>query len=110
VLFLSSVQWLETGQFDDRDLAALQRHRDRIALGPVPLIAVSRPGASTMYATLSAPAALSTRAIDLYRLGTAYPDGAVSGTVRHLTQRDQPKNSWARASPPFGAAILWSAS
>lgn len=50
MLFLGSVQWLETGQFDDRDLVALQRHRDRIALGPVPLIAVSRPGAPTMHA------------------------------------------------------------
>jgi hypothetical protein len=50
VLFLGSVQWLETGQFDDHDLVALQRHRDRITPGPVPLIAVSRPGASTTYA------------------------------------------------------------
>jgi hypothetical protein len=50
VLFLGSVQRLETGQFDDHDLVALQRHRDRITLGPVPLIAVSRPGASTTYA------------------------------------------------------------
>jgi hypothetical protein len=38
------------GQFDDHDLVALQRHRDRITPGPVPLIAVSRPGASTTYA------------------------------------------------------------
>jgi hypothetical protein len=33
VLFLGSAQWLGTGQFDDHDLVALQRHRDRITPG-----------------------------------------------------------------------------
>ena len=50
LLFLGSVEWLETGQFDDRDLVALQRHRNRITPGPVPLIAVSRSGASATHA------------------------------------------------------------
>ena len=49
MLFLGSVQWLETGQFDDHDLVALQRHRDRVTADPVPLIAVSRSGTSTTY-------------------------------------------------------------
>jgi hypothetical protein len=35
------------GQFDERDLVALQRHRDRGTADPIPLIAVSRSGAST---------------------------------------------------------------
>lgn len=30
LLFLGSVKWLETGQFDAHDLVALQRHRDRV--------------------------------------------------------------------------------
>ncbi|HET9894991.1 MAG TPA: hypothetical protein VFQ44_08645 [Streptosporangiaceae bacterium] len=47
LLFLGSVKWLETGQFDGHDLAALQRHRDRVTSDPVPLIAVSRSGTST---------------------------------------------------------------
>jgi AAA+ ATPase superfamily predicted ATPase len=47
LLFLGSVKWLETGQFDDHDLVALQRHRDRVTSDPLPLIAVSRAGAST---------------------------------------------------------------
>ena len=47
LLFLGSVKWLETGQFDGHDLVALQRHRDRVTLDPVPLIAVSRSGALT---------------------------------------------------------------
>jgi len=46
LLFLGSVKWLETGQFDDHDLLALQRHRDRITPDPVPLVAVSRSGTS----------------------------------------------------------------
>jgi hypothetical protein len=50
LLFLGSVKWLETGQFDDHDLVALQRHRNRITPDPVPLIAVSRSGASTTHA------------------------------------------------------------
>jgi len=50
VLFLGSVKWLETGQFDEHDLVALQRQRDRITADPVPLIAVSRAGASTRHA------------------------------------------------------------
>jgi len=47
--FLGSVKWLETGQFDDHDLVALQRHRDRVTADPVPLIAVSRSGTSTTH-------------------------------------------------------------
>jgi uncharacterized protein len=48
--FLGSVKWLETGQFDEHDLVALQRHRDRVTADPIPLIAVSRSGASTTHA------------------------------------------------------------
>jgi len=47
LLFLGSVKWLETGQFDDHDLVTLQRHRARVTQYPVSLIAVSRSGAST---------------------------------------------------------------
>ena len=47
LLFLGSVKWLETGQFDDHDLVALQRHRDRVTRDPVPLVAVTRCGVST---------------------------------------------------------------
>jgi len=50
LLFLGSVKWLETGQFDEHDLVALQRHRDRVTADPVPLIAVSRSGVSTTHA------------------------------------------------------------
>ncbi|MBO0804829.1 MAG: ATP-binding protein [Nocardiopsaceae bacterium] len=50
LLFLGSVKWLETGQFDEHDLVELQRHRDRITADPTPLIAVSRTGASTTHA------------------------------------------------------------
>ena len=50
LLFLCSVKWLETGLFDDHDLLALQRHRDRVTADPVPHIAVSRAGASTTLA------------------------------------------------------------
>jgi hypothetical protein len=50
LLFLGSVKWLETGQFDEHDLVALQRHRDRVTADPIPLIAVSRCGASTTHA------------------------------------------------------------
>ena len=49
LLFLGSVKWLETGQFDAHDLRALQRHRDRVTADPVPLIAVSRSGTSTTH-------------------------------------------------------------
>jgi hypothetical protein len=47
LLFLGSVKWLETAQFDDHDLVELQRHRDRVTSEPVPLIAVSRSGTAT---------------------------------------------------------------
>lgn len=47
LLFLGSVKWLESGQFDDHDLVALQRHRGRVTSDPLPLIAVSRSGVST---------------------------------------------------------------
>src|SRR6185437_3610298 len=50
LLFLGSVKWLETGQFDDHDLANLQYHRHRVTPDPVPLIAVSRSGASATHA------------------------------------------------------------
>ena len=49
LLFLGSVKWLETGQFDDHDLLALQRHRDRITPDPVPVVAVSRSGTSATH-------------------------------------------------------------
>ena len=47
LLFLGSVKWLETAQFDDQDLVELQRHRDRVTSEPVPLIAISRTGTAT---------------------------------------------------------------
>jgi AAA+ ATPase superfamily predicted ATPase len=47
LLFLGSVKWLETAQFDDHDLVELQRHRDRVTSEPVPLIAISRSGTAT---------------------------------------------------------------
>jgi AAA+ ATPase superfamily predicted ATPase len=47
LLFLGSVKWLETAPFDDHDLVALQRQRDRVSPEPVPLIAVSRSGTAT---------------------------------------------------------------
>ncbi|HEY3868880.1 MAG TPA: DUF234 domain-containing protein [Actinocrinis sp.] len=46
LLFLGSVKWLENAPFDAHDLAALQRHRDRVTTQPVPLLAVSRSGCS----------------------------------------------------------------
>lgn len=49
LLFLGSVKWLETSKFDDHDLVALQRHRDRITPEPVPLIAISRSGTSATH-------------------------------------------------------------
>jgi uncharacterized protein len=49
LLFLGSVKWLETGKFDEHDLVALQRQRDRVTAEPVPLIAVSRSGTSTTH-------------------------------------------------------------
>lgn len=47
LLFLGSVKWLENAPFDNHDLAALQRQRDRLTDDPIPLIAVTRSGAST---------------------------------------------------------------
>lgn len=47
LLFLGSVKWLENSPFDSHDLVALQRHRDRLTAEPIPLIAVTRSGAST---------------------------------------------------------------
>ena len=47
LLFLGSVKWLESAAFDEHDLVALQRHRDRVCDGPVPLIAVARSGTAT---------------------------------------------------------------
>lgn len=42
VHFLGSIKWLERSPFDDRDLAALQRHRATLTDSQLPLIAVSR--------------------------------------------------------------------
>jgi uncharacterized protein len=50
LLFLGSVKWLEAAKFGERDLVALQRHRDRVTKLPVPLLAVSRSGVSTTHA------------------------------------------------------------
>jgi AAA+ ATPase superfamily predicted ATPase len=47
LLFLGSVKWLENSPFDNHDLVALQRHRDRLTGDPIPLIAVTRSGACT---------------------------------------------------------------
>jgi hypothetical protein len=59
LLFLGSVKWLENSRFDDHDMLALQRHRDRVTSDPVPLLAVSRSGASTTHAdAVFAPADL----------------------------------------------------
>lgn len=46
LLFLGSVKWLENSAFDSHDLAAPQKHRAAITDEPVPLVAVSRNGAS----------------------------------------------------------------
>ncbi|WP_280305535.1 ATP-binding protein [Nocardia neocaledoniensis] len=45
--FLGSVKWLENSPFDSHDLTALQKHRFRLTDAQVPLIAVTRSGAST---------------------------------------------------------------
>jgi AAA+ ATPase superfamily predicted ATPase len=47
--FLGSIKWLETAPFDEHDMIALQRHRDRVTDVPVPLIAVSRSGSTTKH-------------------------------------------------------------
>jgi len=49
LLFLGSIKWFNKGQFDEHDLVALQRHRDRVTDGPVPLIAISRSGTSATH-------------------------------------------------------------
>jgi uncharacterized protein len=46
LLFLGSIKWLDHTPFDAHDLVALQRHRDRVTSDPVPLLAVSRTGAT----------------------------------------------------------------
>jgi hypothetical protein len=46
LLFLGSIKWLDHTPFDAHDLLALQRHRDRVISDPVPLLAVSRTGAT----------------------------------------------------------------
>jgi AAA+ ATPase superfamily predicted ATPase len=51
--FLGSIKWLEKGRFDEHDLLALQRHRDRVTGDPVPLIAVSRAGTSSTHLAAS---------------------------------------------------------
>ncbi|MGF6880788.1 AAA+ ATPase superfamily predicted ATPase [Nocardia sp. GAS34] len=45
--FLGSIKWLENSPFDNHDLTALQRHRHRVTDDPIPLIAVTRSGATT---------------------------------------------------------------
>jgi hypothetical protein len=47
LLFLGSIKWLENAPFDSHDLVSLQHHRDRFTSDPIPLIAVTRSGAST---------------------------------------------------------------
>jgi AAA+ ATPase superfamily predicted ATPase len=47
LLFLGSIKWYENAPFDDHDLVALQRHRDRLTGDPVPLIAAVRSGTRT---------------------------------------------------------------
>ncbi|MEB3366037.1 ATP-binding protein [Saccharopolyspora mangrovi] len=42
--FVGSIKWLERSPFDQRDLAALHRHRAALTDEPVPLLAVSRSG------------------------------------------------------------------
>ncbi|MFD4432791.1 ATP-binding protein [Nocardia sp. NPDC058497] len=47
--FLGSIKWLENSPFDTHDLTALQNHRFRLTDDPIPLIAVTRSGASTTH-------------------------------------------------------------
>ena len=49
LLFLGSIKWLESSAFDQHDLLALQRHRDRVTDEALPLLAVSRSGVSTTH-------------------------------------------------------------
>jgi AAA+ ATPase superfamily predicted ATPase len=44
LVFLGSIKWLEKNRFDDRDLAALQRHRAAVTDDPIRLVAVARSG------------------------------------------------------------------
>lgn len=46
LLFLGSIKWLERSPFDDHDLADLHRHRAALTTEPLPLIAVTRSGAT----------------------------------------------------------------
>jgi uncharacterized protein len=46
LLFLGSIKWLESAAFDSHDWVALQRHSTRISDEHLPLIAVTRSGAS----------------------------------------------------------------
>lgn len=45
--FLGSIKWLENSPFDDHDRAALVRHWATLTDQPIPLVAVSRSGATT---------------------------------------------------------------
>jgi len=49
LLFLGSIKWFESSAFDNHDLTELQHHRARVTEEPVPLIVVSRSGASARY-------------------------------------------------------------
>jgi AAA+ ATPase superfamily predicted ATPase len=46
ILFAGSIKWLENAAFDAGDLARLHRHRVALTDGPVPLVAVTRSGAT----------------------------------------------------------------
>jgi hypothetical protein len=46
LLFVGSIKWLEQAPFDARDLADLHRHRAAVSPDPLPVLAVSRSGAS----------------------------------------------------------------
>jgi AAA+ ATPase superfamily predicted ATPase len=46
LMFLGSIKWLENSPFDNHDLVELQRHRHRVTDEPIPLIAVTRSGAT----------------------------------------------------------------
>jgi hypothetical protein len=46
LLFVGSIKWLEQAPFDARDLADLHRHRAAISIDPLPVVAISRSGAT----------------------------------------------------------------
>ena len=46
LLFAGSIKWLDNRPFDQNDLAALLRHRDALTDQVIPLVAVTRSGAT----------------------------------------------------------------